>query len=111
MTVGYLHFYGIGKYVDDGFNIDSAGLYSNQHFWDYGGKVELELKKLKFSYEYLMRSIDSEQFRSVGNITYQVNNNISVTGGFGKDFPSDNNLVTILGINWGLDLGENSFFD
>ena len=107
----YLHFYGIGKYVDDGFNIDSAGLYSNQHFWDYGGKVELELKKLKFSYEYLMRSIDSDQFRSVGNITYQVNNNISVTGGFGKDFPSDNNLVTILGINWGLDLGEDSFFD
>ncbi|WP_136582873.1 hypothetical protein [Psychroserpens sp. NJDZ02] len=106
----YLHFYGIGKYVDDGFNIDNAGLYSNQYFWDYGGKVELELKKLKFSYEYLMRSIDSEQFRSVGNITYQVNNNISVTGGFGKDFPSDNNLVTILGINWGLDLGEDSFF-
>ena len=57
-----------------------------------------------------MRSIDSDQFRSVGNITYQVNNNISVTGGFGKDFPSDNNLVTILGINWGLDLGEDSFF-
>ncbi|AUC74811.1 hypothetical protein [Olleya sp. Bg11-27] len=107
----YLHFYGIGKYVDDGFNIDSAGLYSNQYFWDYGGKIELELKKLKFSYEYLMRSIDSDQFRSVGNITYQVNNNISVTGGFGKDFPSDNNLVTILGINWGLDLGEVSFFD
>ncbi|QXP60736.1 hypothetical protein [Olleya sp. HaHaR_3_96] len=107
----YLHFYGIGKYVDDGFNIDSAGLYSNRHFWDYGGKVELELKKLKFSYEYLMRSIDSDQLRSVGNITYQVNNNISVTGGFGKDFPSDNNLVTILGINWGLDLGEVSFFD
>ncbi len=107
----YLHLYGVGKYVDDGFNLNEAGVYNNQNFWDYGGKVELELVKLKFAYEYLKRSINNEQFRSVGNITYQVNKKISVTGGFGKDFPLENNLVTILGINWGLDLGEDSFFE
>ncbi|WP_303316479.1 hypothetical protein Q4Q34_06635 [Flavivirga abyssicola] len=105
----YLHFYGIGKYVDDGFNINSGGQYFKEHFWDYGGKVELELNKLKFSYEYLERSGDGDEFRSVGNITYQVNKKISITGGFGKDFPQDDNLVTLLGINWGLNLGESLF--
>lgn len=34
---------------------------------------------------------------------------MSITGGFGKDFPEDDNLVTILGINWGLDLSKKSF--
>lgn len=106
----YLHVYGIGKYVDDEFNINTDGSYFSENFWDYGGKIELELEKLKFSYEYLKRDGFGDQFRSVGNITYQVNKKISITGGFGKDFPADDNLVSILGINWGLDLGEESFF-
>lgn len=106
----YLHFYAIGKYIDDEFNVDTSGNYFNENFWDYGGKIEFELKKLKFSYEYLKRDGLDDQYRSVGNLTYQINKKISVTGGFGKDFPADDNLVSILGINWGLDLGEGSFF-
>ncbi|MFS4483595.1 hypothetical protein ACKGJY_11290 [Hyunsoonleella sp. 2307UL5-6] len=33
----------------------------------------------------------------------------SVTGGFGKDFPEDDNLITLLGVNWEVDFGDESF--
>ena len=104
----YIHLLAIGKYMDDGFNINS-GAYFNKSYWDYGGKVEFELNKFKLSYEYLARDGFGEQYRSVGNLTFQLNKKMSITGGFGKDFPEDNNLVSILGINWGLDLGEKAF--
>jgi hypothetical protein len=105
----YLHIYGISRYIDNGFNINSEGMYFGEDFWDVGGKLELELKKLKFSYEYLRRTNGDNKFRSVGNITYQLNKKINITGGFGKDFQVEDNLVTILGINWGLDIGEGLF--
>ncbi|GAB5398424.1 MAG: hypothetical protein Aureis2KO_00090 [Aureisphaera sp.] len=105
----YLHILAIGKYIDDGFQLDANGMYTSTTFWDYGAKVELEIDKFTFSYEYLERSGNDDQFRSVGNITYQLNNNLSLVGGFGKDFPVDDNLVSILGINWGLNSGEKSF--
>jgi len=110
-TETYLHFYGIGKYVDDEFNINESGLYTKEHFWDYGGKLELELKKFKFSYEYLKRSLNNDLYRSVGNISYQLNTSLSLIGGFGKDFPVTDNLVTVLGISWGLDGGIDSIFN
>lgn len=105
----YLNIYAIGKYIDDEFNINEDGEYLKENFWDIGGKLELELNKFKFSYEYLNRSGFDDQYRSVGNITFQINEKMSFTGGFGRDFPVDDNLVTVLGINWGLDMGEKSF--
>ncbi|KJD36824.1 hypothetical protein PW52_04110 [Tamlana sedimentorum] len=96
-NANYLHVYCIAKYVDDGF-IANQGV-----FWDYGGKVELEFHKLKFAYEYLKRDGFGKQYRSVGNINYQVFKKVSLTGAFGKDFPEDNNLITLLGVNWDLD--------
>ncbi|TGV03757.1 hypothetical protein [Flavivirga rizhaonensis] len=105
----YFHVYGITRYIDNGFNIDATQNYFDTSFWDVGGKLELELNKFKLSYEYLNRDGDGDQYRSVGNIVYQINKKISIIGGFGKDFPEDDNLITILGINWGLDLGESPF--
>jgi len=103
----YIHLLAIGKYMDDGFNINPEG-YFTISFWDYGGKVEFDINKFKLSYEYLAREGFGEQYRSVGNITYQLSKKMSIVGGFGKDFPEEDNLVTILGINWGLDLGEST---
>jgi hypothetical protein len=103
----YLHLLGIGKYIDDGFNIDENEIYFSKTYWDYGAKVELDLNRFKLSYEYLRRTGDGEKFRSVGNLTYQLTTAMSITGGFGKDFPADDNLVTLLGINWGLNLAKN----
>ncbi len=105
----YLNIYAIGKYIQDEFNINEEGNYFEENFWDVGGKLEIELERFKFSYEYLNRSGFEDQYRSVGNITFQINNKMSLTGGFGRDFPVDDNLVTLLGINWGLDMGESSF--
>lgn len=99
-NANYLHVYGIAKYVDDGF-IANQGV-----FWDYGAKVELEFNKLKFAYEYLKRDGFGKQYRSVGNINYQVFKKVSLTGAFGKDFPENNNLITLLGVNWDLDFNE-----
>ncbi|WP_452230657.1 hypothetical protein [Lacinutrix sp. MEBiC02404] len=104
----YIHVLAIGKYVDDGFNLNADG-YFDTSFWDYGGKVEFDINKFRLSYEYIAREGFGEQYRSVGNITYQLSKKMSIVGGFGKDFPVDNNLVSIIGINWGLDLGESSF--
>ncbi len=105
----YLHVLAIGKYVEDGFILDDQGVFSKEIFWDYGAKIELELERFKLSYEHLRRSGFDDQFRSVGNITYQLNKNMSLTGGFGKDFPLDDNLISIIGINWGLNSGEDGF--
>jgi hypothetical protein len=105
----YLHFLALAKYVDDGFNENASGGYFSENFLDYGGKLEIELNNFKLSYEYLRRSGNVKKFRSVGNITYQLSKTMSITGGFGKDFPVDDNLVSILGINWGLNTGEKSF--
>ncbi|WP_452232868.1 hypothetical protein [Lacinutrix sp. MEBiC02595] len=103
----YFHLYAISRYMDNGFNIDATLRYFDTSFWDIGGKLELELGKFNLSYEYLQRDGDDEQYRSVGNITYQINKKMSLTGGFGKDFPiGDNNLVTVIGINWALTSGE-----
>ena len=105
-TNNYINILAIAKYVEDGFIIDENQRFIDRTFWDYGAKIELEVNQLKFSYEYLQRNGDVDQHRSVGNIIYQLNKNISITGGFGKDFQEEDNLVTILGINWGLNLGE-----
>ncbi|GAA3631421.1 hypothetical protein [Flavivirga jejuensis] len=105
----YFHIYAISRYIDNGFNIDAEQNYFNTNFWDIGGKLEFELDKFKLSYEYLKRDGYGEQYRSVGNLVYQINKKMSITGGFGKDFPQNDNLITLFGINWGLDLGEKSF--
>nr|WP_321245325.1 hypothetical protein [uncultured Psychroserpens sp.] len=103
----YFHLYAISRYIDNGFNIDAEQNYFDTSFWDIGGKLELELGKFNLSYEYLQRDGDDEQYRSVGNITYQINKKMSLTGGFGKDFPvGEDNLVTVIGINWALTSGE-----
>ncbi|WP_299337985.1 hypothetical protein [uncultured Psychroserpens sp.] len=103
----YFHLYGISRYIDNGFNVDGDQNYFETSFWDIGGKLELELGKFNLSYEYLQRDGDDEKYRSVGNITYQVNKKMSLVGGFGKDFPiGEDNLVSLLGINWSLDSGS-----
>lgn len=106
----YFHLYAISRYIDNGFNVDTSQKYFGTSFWDIGGKIELEINRVKLSYEYLQRDGDDEQYRSVGNFTYQINKKMSFTGGFGKDFPiGEDDLVTILGINWSLDSGESNF--
>lgn len=94
----YFNAFLIGRYVEDGFVSEVNKLY----YRDFGGKVELEFGRVSFSYEYISRSGSEKSDRSVGNIELLVNKDISLTGGFGKDFSSEDNLVALFGINWGI---------
>jgi len=40
---------------------------------------------------------------------YQLNENLSLVGAFGEDFPDEENLVTLFGINWGIATGNQQF--
>ncbi|WP_430410249.1 hypothetical protein [Kordia sp.] len=98
-----------GRYIEDEFNINENGIYSTNYYRDLGGKVEFEFNDFAFSYEYISRNGTVESERSVGNVKYTINKNLSITGGFGKDFAiSDENLLTIFGINWGVNFGDSN---
>lgn len=94
----YINAFLIGRYIEDGFVNDNGKLF----YRDIGGKVELELGRVSFSYEYIKRNGSEQSSRSVGNLKFLVNKDISLSGGFGKDFSFENNLVALFGINWGI---------
>ena len=95
------------RYIEDGFNLN-ADEYFTTYYRDYGGKLEFEFGRFALAYEYISRNgkVDSE--RSVGSIKFRINKDISLNGGFGKDFNAEDNLITLFGVNWGLNIsGEN----
>lgn len=101
----YFNLYAIGRYLSDGTSI-SNGEYQKQNFYDFGGKAEFEFKKISLAYEYIYRdSSNSNTFRSNGLLKYKISDNLLLTGAFGKNFGSNNNLISMLGINWGLSTG------
>ena len=104
-TNNYCNLFATGRYVEDGFNTTEDGDYQTWYYRDLGGKLEFEFGALAFSYEFLKRSgvVDSE--RSVGTIKYTLSSSISINGGFGKDFGETDNLISLFGIHWGLNMG------
>lgn len=101
----YLNVLISARYIEDEFNINSDDQFFKTFYRDLGAKVELEIGRFSLAYEYISRdgSINSE--RSVGSLKYILSKDISLIGGFGKDFPVDDNLVTLFGINWGVNFG------
>jgi hypothetical protein len=105
----YLNVYGVGRYLLDGMVMksDSTG-YEKLEFTDVGFKAELEFDRLSFSYEYIVRLGPPlyETWRANGVIKYQVTDTIFLTGAFGKNFGRENNLISMLGINWAISTGN-----
>lgn len=101
----YFNVFLTARYIEDGFNVNINDNYFNNYYRDIGGKIEFEIGKIAFGYEYISRNGTINSERSIGNIKYTITKDISISGGFGKDFPLDNNLVTVFGINWGLNIG------
>ena len=93
----YLNAYGFVRYLKDEIG--------NTQFnaLDMGLKAELQFNKLFIGYEYVNRSGDLDDFRSVGNIRYVLTKKIDLVGSFGNNFNDTNDLVSILGIRWGFD--------
>ncbi len=100
----YLHFYGVFRYLRDGLNLDTE---SNTLFTinniDFGGKVEIEWKKFSLAFEYIAREGDISTSRTMGTVRYAVTNKIALNGGFGENFMSNEDTITIFGIQWGLE--------
>ena len=106
-NTNYLNIYAIGRYLQDGASRDSLGAYTLQTFYDFGGKVEFELSKFSLGFEYIYRSNNSiETYRATGQLKYRISDNLFLTGAFGKNFGDSNNLVSLLGINWGFSTGN-----
>jgi len=102
----YFNLYAIGRYLSDGTSLDN-GKYQKKNFYDFGGKVELEFKKISIAYEYIYRINDiSNTFRSSGLLKYKISDQLFLTGAFGKNFGTANNLISLLGLNWGLSSGS-----
>ncbi len=97
----YANVYGFLRYLRDG---ESLNVLSDDRFnvFDIGIKAELEFQKLVFGYEYINRSGDADGYRSAGNVKYQILKDIYITGTFGNNFGDNDDLITLFGVQWGI---------
>lgn len=106
----FINAYLFSRYLKDNhyFNNDTQ-LFSNMNFVDYGVRLQVEFKKFSLSYEFIKREGDLSDERSVGLVTYKINENLYLNGGFGKNFEGINgNSFTLLGIAWGINSNNQS---
>ncbi len=104
----YLSLYGYGRYIKDNAYLDTTtNKYTTTEYFDIGVKGEFEFHKLSVAYEYVHRTKEVDNYRSVGSIKYKYNDTITLTGGFGKNFQKTDNQVAFLGISWGIESGNN----
>ncbi|MET3535301.1 hypothetical protein [Chryseobacterium limigenitum] len=106
----FINAYLFSRYLKDNhyFNSDTQ-LFSNMNFVDYGARLQVEFKKFSLSYEFIKREGDLSDERSVGLVTYKINQNLYLNGGFGKNFEGINgNSFTLLGIAWGINSNNQS---
>lgn len=101
----YINAYVFSRYLNDNavYNEDD-NVYESMNYFDFGGKLQLDLGKLSIGYEYIKRNQGKDNYRSVGVLQYKINSDVYITGGFGKNFNAtfDKELVTLFGIRWGL---------
>lgn len=107
-TNNYINILMSARYIEDGFNSVNGIDFLTNYYRDFGGKISLDIGKFSFAYEYISRNGSVTSERSVGNISFNIDKNITINGGFGKDFNITDNLITLFGINWGLNLGNSS---
>ncbi|HNX65517.1 MAG TPA: hypothetical protein PKH02_01470 [Bacteroidales bacterium] len=96
----------IGRYLSDGMIHSGSTGYTREDFFDMGGKAGFEFKKLSLAYEYVYRIGDTDSYRSNGLIKYRISDDVYITGAFGKNFGKSNNLISLLGISWGIKTGN-----
>ncbi|WP_299130414.1 hypothetical protein [uncultured Winogradskyella sp.] len=109
-TNNYFNLFVTARYIEDGFNANSSNEFFTTYYRDFGGKLDFEFGKFSVGYEYITRQGTVESERSVGSIKFVINKDISISGGFGKDFSvnENDNLLTIFGIHWGINTGNSN---
>jgi hypothetical protein len=106
----YLNLVIMGRFLNDNYQQIITNDFATRNLLDCGGKLEFEFDRLIFSYEYIYRwdSNDKTQnsFRSSGLIKFKLNEDLYLTAAFGRNFGSGNNLISQIGINWGIGTGN-----
>lgn len=99
----YLSIYQYTRFLNNEMNFDTAtNTYLKEKNLDVGAKIDLQFNDFTFGYEYIKRTNQQDNYRSVGNLKYKINNNATLNGGFGKNFEKTDNLVSFLGVSWGI---------
>lgn len=106
-----LNFYAVARYLQDRTIYDAASGFSRSNNYDFGGKIELVYNRFSIGYEFIYRSSDlDDTYRSNGVINYKVSDSVYINAAFGKNYGDKNNLITFLGLNWGLDSKRKTLF-
>lgn len=101
----FLNINGLGRVLNDNTIFDTTtNSFTENNFFDTGGKLEFQFKNIAISGEFLYRSGDIEDNKLVGIIEYKINDSLFLSGGYGKNFdnPVGGNLMTLFGLKWGL---------
>lgn len=106
-----LNFYAVARYMQDKTVYDVANGFNKTNNYDFGGKIELVYNKFSIGYEFIYRSSDLDNtYRSNGIINYKVSDSVYINAAFGKNYGDKNNLISFLGLNWGLDSKRKTLF-
>lgn len=102
----YLNIQICARYLSNDRYIDEYTVILNrQDIIDVGGKLECEFNRLSISGEFLWRENFSMSKLSSNrwslNLNYKINDGMSITGAFGKNYGNVDNLITQLGLSWG----------
>jgi hypothetical protein len=104
----YFSMYQYVRYLINEMNYDATTMsYIKDKSLDLGLKAEFQFSDLTIGYEYVLRTSEKDNYRSVGNIKYKINDNIILNGGFGKNFEKTDNLISFLGVSWGISQNNN----
>jgi hypothetical protein len=109
VPTSYFHVYGIFRYLQDGTTMDSTGSFSRVSNLDFGGKAELEIKNLNLALEYIYRQEEDatgNNYRAVGSLSYRLSNSVAITAAFGRNFGEKYNLITLFGMSFGFNSGN-----
>lgn len=97
----YFNLYAIGRYIINGSDIEN-GNYVKEQAFDLGGKIEFEVQKAAFGLEYMYRIQPTESsYRVCGNLKYRLSDKLALNCTFGRNFGNYNNVIAIMGVNWG----------
>jgi len=100
----YLNLYGTLRYINEDSTTDFKN-FNQQKLLDFGGRLEVEFDKFSLSFESIHRinqsNKDLNTDRNVGIIQYKVNDQLYLSGTFGKNFGTVRNVIALFGLNWG----------
>lgn len=100
----YINIYGTLRYINEDSTTDFK-TFHEQKLLDFGGRFELEFDKLSVSFETIHRKNQTDKnlntSRNVGILQYKINDQLFLSGTFGKNFGTVRNVIALFGLNWG----------